>query len=268
MKKWLKITLWSLFLIGMVVVAIFIKKAMDEQLLPAPEISVHAEAEAAFLTSAEILERLQDARLIFEGQKRDELNIEEVEKFIKGISQVKEVEVFQSIDGAWRVDITMRKPIARIFNNFEETFYLDSEGNVVQISPNHTARVLVVTGDVKDRLNSVSVLEIINNDSLISIRKLDDIYRISAYVCNDPLFHSLIGQIHLNRNGDFVLIPLVGDQEIIFGSAFSEQEVKDKFKKLEIFYKEAMPFEGWQTYEAINLKFDGQVVCKKKNTNE
>ena len=70
---------------------------------------------------------------------------------------------------------------------------------------------------------------IINNDSLKSILKLDDIYRISSYVCEDSLFRSLIGQIHLEKNGDFVLVPLVGDQKIIFGSAYSDREVAEKF---------------------------------------
>ena len=118
------------------------------------------------------------------------------------------------------------------------------------------------------RVNSVPVAEIINNDSLISIRKLDDIYRISNYVCDDPLFHSLIGQVHLEKNGDFVLVSLVGDQKIIFGSAFSEEEVEEKFRKLRIFYEEAMPYEGWDAYSEISLKYDDQIVCKKKNTNE
>ena len=109
--------------------------------------------------------------------------------------------------------------------------------------------------------------EIINNDSLKSIKKLDDIYRISSYVCNDPLFRSLVGQVHLEKNGDFVLVPLVGGQKIIFGSAYSEREVREKFKKLRVFYKEAMPFKGWDTYLEINLKFGDQIVCKKKETN-
>ena len=87
---------------------------------------------------------------------------------------------------------------------------------------------------------------------------------ISHYVCNDPLLHSLIGQIHLKKNGDFILVPLVGDQKIIVGSAYSNREVKSKFEKLKIFYNEAMPFEGWDKYSEINLKFEGQIVCKKK----
>ena len=34
------------------------------------------------------------------------------------------------------------------------------------------------------------------------------------------------------KKGDFVLIPLVGGQKIIFGSAKTENEVKEKFEKL------------------------------------
>lgn len=268
MKKWLKISLWSLFAIAIIVAVVFVKKAMDEKLLPVPEISIHADKENAFLTKHELHDRLLRSRLLFEGQKREELNIEEVEKFIASISQVKSVEVFTQLDGTWKVDVDMRVPIARIFNKYGETFYLDEDGNIMDISPIHTTRALIVSGEIKDKRTSISVNEIINNDSLISIRKLDDIYRISSYVCNDPLFHSLIGQVHLKKNGDFVLIPLVGDQEIVFGSAYSDQEVEEKFKKLKIFYKEAMPFEGWDAYREISLKFDGQIVCKKKNTDE
>ena len=63
-------------------------------------------------------------------------------------------------------------------------------------------------------------------------------------------------------------MPLVGDQKIIFGSAYSEKEVTEKFKKLRIFYNEAMPYEGWETYSEISLKYEDQIVCKrKKETN-
>jgi len=268
MKKWLKITLWSIFIIGLVTVIVFVKSAMAEKLVPAPEISIHADAENAFLTNGELHDKLKRANLLFDGQRRDQLQTEAIEKFISSISQVKKVEVFQFLDGSWKIDVDMRVPIARIFNKFGESFYLDEEGNTMSLTQSHTARALVFSGEIKDKKSSISVAKIINNDSLISIRKLDDIYRISSYVCNDPLFHSLIGQVYLNKSGDFVLIPLVGDQKIIFGSAYSDSEVEEKFKKLKIFYKEAMPYEGWETYKEISLKFDGQIVCKKKNTNE
>ena len=122
----------------------------------------------------------------------------------------------------------------------------------------------MASGEIFDRIDGESVPDIINNDSLISIRKLDDIYRISDYVCYDPLFRSLIGQIYLDKNGDFTLVPLVGDQKIVFGKANSESQVKAKFEKLRTFYHEGMPYVGWHTYSEINVKYDGQIVCKRK----
>ena len=268
MRKWVKISLWFLFFIGLIVLGVYIDKSLKKQLVPEPEIIVHVEGENAFITNTELLDILKMERLYFEGQTREQLNIEEIEATITSISQVKWAEVFRKIDGSWKIDVELRNPIARIYNSAGENFYLDDEGFAVEIIPSHTARVLVITGEIPDRITSVSVPEIINNDSLISILKLDDIYRISDYVCNDPLFRSLIGQAHLRKNGDFVLIPLVGDQKIIFGSARSTEDVEEKFKKLKIFYEEAMPYEGWDTYIEISLKYSDQVVCKKKETNE
>jgi cell division protein FtsQ len=160
----------------------------------------------------------------------------------------------------------VRKPIARIYNQYDENYYLDEDGVIMRPSSSHTARVVVVTGFIPDKINAPSVAEIINNDTLKSIQKLDDVYRISNYVCNDPLLQSLIGQIHLKKDGNFVLIPLVGRQKIVFGSAYSDEEVKLKMNKLKIFYKEGMPYEGWNKYDLINLKYKKQIVCRKAET--
>lgn len=267
MKKWIKITLWSLFIIGLIVLTVFIKKTVDEKQLAELEITIPSDGDNTFITKNELLENLERKGFILTDQMRSELEIENIEDYIENISQVKKANVFQNMNGSWKIDVELRKPIARIYNKANENFYLDEEGYTFLTTPTHTARAIVFTGEIIDREGSFSVDEIINNDSLISIRKLDDIYRISSYVCNDPLFHSLIGQVHLEKNGDFILVPLVGDQQIIFGTAHSEMEVQEKFKKLRIFYNEAMPFEGWDTYSEINLKFDEQIVCKKKDNN-
>ena len=260
--------LWFFFFSGIVVLMYFSNDALRKRLLEEPEIIVRVDGENVFITEKELLKLLKRQRLLFQGQRQNELDIEKMEAFINSISQVKTTRVFLRVDGSWKIEVVLRKPIARIFNSAGESFYLDSEGNTMLTTPSHAARILVITGNIPDRKESVSVAKIINNDSLISIRKLDDIYRISDYVCNDPLFHSLIGQIHLEKSGDFILVTLVGDQKIVFGSAYSEKEVEEKFEKLRLFYEEALPYEGWNTYSEISLKFEDQIVCKKKKIDE
>ena len=56
-------------------------------------------------------------------------------------------------------------------------------------------------------------------------------------------------------------MPKIGDQVIILGDG---ENINKKFKKLEIFYKKAMPKEGWNSYKSINLKYKNQVVATKK----
>lgn len=267
MKPWIKIALWSAFGIAVLTLLIMTEQAQEEIPTERPQIEVHVKGEAHFITEEEILEDLAFHKLWQKGMRAGELPIGEIEAYLIGISQVKEARVYRKLGGDWKIEVTTRTPIARVFNKQGQTYYLDDEGFSMKVSELHAARVLVVTGEIPDRLEDENLPEIINNDSLKSIRKLDDIYRISNYVCNDPLFHSLIGQIHLEKNGDFVLAPLVGDQKIVFGTALTEEEVEEKFKKLGIFYKEAMPYEGWDTYTEISLKYEGQIVCKKKETD-
>jgi cell division protein FtsQ len=267
MKPWIKITLWSIFGVSVVMLLFFTQQAQDEIVLEEPEIEVHVEGAAHFITEQEILNHLEFNKLWDKGVKSGELPVAKIEDWLMQISQVKHAKVFRDLGGRWKIEVTTRKPIARLFNAKGETYYLDDEGVAMEVSHQHAARVLVVTGAFEEGLEVENVAEIINNDSLKSIRNLDDIYRISSYVCNDPMFHSLIGQIHLQKNGDFVLIPLVGDQRIVFGSALTEEEVARKFKKLQIFYKEAMPYEGWNKYKEISLMYEDQIVCKKKETD-
>jgi cell division protein FtsQ len=264
MRKWLKIALVVGIFIGVIVV--FIKASEQEAKTQPnlPQIAIHVDSENAFLTEQELINRLKMDRLIYEGQTNETLKIDLIEAKIAAMEEVKTVRVYRDIGKKWYIKIELRKPIARIFTIYGESYYLDEDGFTMNRSELHTARTLVFSGNIKDDFNRESVADIINNDSLKSIRKLDDIYRISNYVCKDPLLLKLIGQVYLEKDGDFVLVPLIGDQKIVFGTAYSEEEVKEKFKRLKIFYKEAIPYEGWVKYSEISVKYDGQIVCRKR----
>ena len=264
MKKWLKISLWISFGVTVLVLMSIVKNAQNESIIDKPNIIIHVNGENAFLTEDELYTRLKRKGFIYNGQIYSKLKVNEVERYLTSMSEIKAAKVFTKIGSKWTIEVEIRKPIARIFNNYGESFYLDELGYTMAPSNLYTARVVIVTGDIPDRINSKPVSEIINNRVLKSKQKLDDLYRISHYVCRDQLLQALIGQIHRKKNGDFVLIPQVGGQKIIFGSAFTDQEVREKFKKLKVFYREAMPYEGWSKYDEISLKYDKQIVCKKK----
>jgi cell division protein FtsQ len=263
MKKVFKIIFWVLFAVGLILIVFFSSKENNNTVAKKPDISIHVEGENAFLTESELLDRLIYKRLYQKNMKVNVVNVKKIEAAIIKMEEVKKVRVYKNIGNSWNIDVELRNPIARIFTLSQKAYYLDDEGFTMGRSTLHTAHVLVFSGFITENMEKASVKEIINNDSLKSIQKLDDIYRISNYVCKDSLLNALIGQVYLEKNGDFILIPLVGKQTILFGSANSDEVVADKFNRLKVFYKEGMPHEGWEKYNTIIVKYEGQIVCRK-----
>ena len=263
MKKVIKIIFWVLFAVGLILIVFFASKENNNTVAKKPDISIHVEGENAFLTESELLDRLIYKRLYQKNMKVNVVTVKKIEAAIIKMEEVKKVRVYKNIGNSWNIDVELRNPIARIFTLSQKAYYLDDEGFTMGRSTLHTAHVLVFSGFITEIMERTSVKEIINNDSLKSIRKLDDIYRISNYVCKDSLLNALIGQVYLEKNGDFILIPLVGKQTILFGSANSDEVVADKFNRLKVFYKEGMPHEGWEKYNTIIVKYEGQIVCRK-----
>ncbi len=118
-------------------------------------------------------------------------------------------------------------------------------------SKNFAARVIVATGNVSPY-----------TPEFREKRKstLKDLFNITQTLLTDEFLKSFIQQIHVNNAGEFILVPLVGDQKIELGSA---RKLEDKLNRLKIFYQQGMPYEGWRKYETINLKYSGQVVCRR-----
>ena len=263
MKKVFTIIFWVLFAVGLILIVFFASTENNNAVAKKPDISIHVEGENAFLTESELLDRLIYKRLYQKNMKVNVVNVKKIEAAIIKMEEVKKVRAYKNIGNSWNIDVELRNPIARIFTLSQKAYYLDDEGFTMGRSSLHTAHVLVFSGFITENMEKASVKEIINNDSLKSIRKLDDIYRISNYVCKDSLMNALIGQVYLEKNGDFILIPLVGKQTILFGSANSDEVVADKFNRLKVFYKEGMPHEGWEKYNTIIVKYEGQIVCRK-----
>lgn len=268
MKKWIKISLLILLSLLVSVLWVIARNVEQRRPMSSPNILVHVDGADALLNKTELYDRILKEHWFIPNQPSESLDVRKIEQEIHKLEEVNKVRVYKNLGGNWKIEVWLRKPIARIFAKNGKSYYLDSEGVTITKSHLHTANLLLFSGEINEPLFRQDARKIINNDSLKNIRKLDEIYRISNYVCNDPMLCALIGQVYLERDGDFVLIPLVGDYKIIFGTAYSEEQVKDKFTRLKIFYKEGLPYEGWNKYSEINLMYDGQIVCRKRNKIE
>jgi cell division protein FtsQ len=207
---------------------------------------------------------LKTNNLYIEGIKKSELNAAAIERFLDSLNEIESADVFLELGNQWYIKVKTKLPIARVVMNKGDDFYIDNRQKIMRMSPYIRPKILAFTGMETVLKNQFDLDEIINNDSLKTIFKLDQIYRISSYVCNDAFYDAQIVQVHYEKGEGFILIPRVGEHKIIFGSADSEEQVKQKFEKLTTFYEDVIPYEGWDKYKSINLKFENQIVAKKK----
>lgn len=154
-----------------------------------------------------------------------------------------------SVSGKVVVRADQRRPIARLYYGARE-FYLDADGTLFPTSPIGYCNVLVAGGDFTEPLR----LDSLNAQATA-------LWRLAAFLDEEDDYRDLIDQIYIERDGDMMMVPKVGDHVIELGTV---DDLDTKFANLLTFYRKGMPRAGWNTYSKISLKFKGQVVCTKK----
>ena len=187
-----------------------------------------------------------------EGRKIAAIDVERVEEVLETEPFILDADVFVGANNAVQIRIEQREPILRIIDNNGMNYYLDIDGIKMPLSKHFTAKVLVATG---------SLPTYDENFKKRKRNRIKDAYELTQLLLNDDFLNAMIEQIYFNNKGEITLVPIVGKHKIFFGKFVNAE---DKLKRLKIFYKEAMPHEGWRKYRSVNLEFDGQVVCKKR----
>lgn len=241
-KRVVRMILWSLlgiYLIGMVV---YISSTSGSRVCKDIAVVIEDQDDLNFLSAKdiEISIKKKFPRLI--GSKVDRLQLDNIERFVLKRKTVEECAVYQTISGGLRVSITQRKPFARIFSG-GRSYYIDEEGNDFPSTHRFASRVMVVNG------------------SIGALKTYNDLIELIRFIEKDSFWEAQIVQISVEPNGDFALIPRIGDHVIILGNI---DRMEDKFKMLLGFYNNALQPQEWQKYSKINIKYEGQVVCTRK----
>ena len=90
---------------------------------------------------------------------------------------------------------------------------------------------------------------------------MNQIMDLVQYINNDKLWRAMFEQIHVDEQGDFLLVPNAVDFKIRLGS-LSDLELK--FENLRLYLEQGVEKMGWGAYKEINLKFTNQVIGVKR----
>jgi len=265
LHKVLQVIVWILF-IGVFVVSLgFTEKQRNTELCKKILVNILDSNENHFIDSADIIMYLKNKSYKITKYPLSELPLNAIENDLNKLSVVKSAQIYTTLDGYLHIDITQRTPILRIVNYNNESYYIDDEGNLFPLSEKYTARVLIANGNINEPYAlycNRKAYEAEKQDALKRPTLLDDIYALANYIYNDSVLNPLIEQIYVNEEENFELVPKIGDFIIILGDT---SQMENKFSRLKAFYLKVLSKDSWDAFSKINLMYNKQIVCTKKN---
>ena len=128
----------------------FVNKQQDTLLCKSLDISINQENELYFIDNLEVAQLLKSRGDSIINQPKVTINVNEIEGILNNHPAVANAEVYVTIDGVVKVKIKQRKPVIRIFNLSDESYYIDTEATLMPLSPNYTVNVLIANGNITE----------------------------------------------------------------------------------------------------------------------
>ena len=188
------------------------------------------------------------------GRPLAEIPTDKIEKALMELPYVSSAEVYADMDGILQVLVQQREVILRIVNKAGKEYYIDTQGEKVPVTLKYVPHVLVANGNIREGYEKPL--------DTIQTQLVKDLVTIVKHVKNDPLWSNQIVQLYVDHQQDIEIIPRVGTQPLIIGDA---SKLDEKLGRLEVFYKNILPKVGTRAYEKVNVKYDGQIICERRD---
>lgn len=262
MKRILNISMWIAVLTGILVLLSFVNAEKSKITCKSFDVVIDYQ-DSDPMISPEYIEEIVFAdfdSLI--GKRISEIDLLSIEKKVNEIPFIESAEVYASLFGNMKINAVQRKPILRVINSENKSYYIDFTGEAVPMPSGFSCRTIVASGHIKQGYNDITIAntEATLKDGL-NMELINDLHKLASYIYNDEFLNAQIEQIYVTKRKEFELIPKVGRQLILFGNI---DNMEKKFDNLIAFYNTGMKNNGWSKYKTINLKFENQVVCAKK----
>jgi cell division protein FtsQ len=176
----------------------------------------------------------------------NKLDIQSMEQVLRADPWVADASLYVDAARVLHISVTQRIPVVRLFQQNGTSCYMDNTYSLMPIAPNSVFYTSVVTN-----------VPVLSNDSLSKSMK-QQIAMLAHAIQADTFWNAQVSQIIVDSDRTFELMPVLGQQRIIFGDT---SRMKEKFSNLYSFYINVLNRVGWDKYETLDVRFKGQVVA-------
>lgn len=183
------------------------------------------------------------------GKMLSEIRLDKIRQAVESNSYVESAKCYLSKSGKMVVEVKQREPVFRIVNT--DTYFVDRKGVTVKYSTPMPIYLPLVSGHFSKKLLNEGLIELVD------------------YISDDKFLSSLVQQIYVDSGQQIELIPTVGSHRILLGRLEKEESGQYIFPRQlsrlrQLYDSNVMDRLDWQAYSTIDLRFDRQVVLKKK----
>ena len=229
----------------------FTERMKGEVTVSAIQISLDNIYENHYLEEKDIMKLMRLDPQNLRGANISKLNFSEIEARIRQSPYVSDAELYSDLKGNLMVNVSLRRPVARIVQSEGPDAYIGEDGTIMPVSEKFTSRVVLISG--------AFVPKLLKLDNVYESEEGRQLMSLINTIHEDPFWHAQVAQIDVDSKAKAVLFPQVGDETIEFGKPV---DLETKLRKLKIFYKEILPRVGWNRYNRINVEYEGQVVAE------
>lgn len=182
-----------------------------------------------------------DKKLI--GKRLSDINTRGIERFLISFSNFETVECFTTSHGRLRIVVTPVIPEIRVFDG-DQSYYVNKDGKRIDANAKFYCDVPIVTGRFNERFKPTALLP------------------VTRRIANDSIFKHLVMMVKADDPNDIILVPRIAGHVINIGDATN---LDQKFHNILLAYREIMPYQGWEKYDTISVKFDGRIVASRRD---
>ncbi|MFA6872672.1 MAG: cell division protein FtsQ/DivIB [Bacteroidaceae bacterium] len=207
------------------------------------EVTLMENQEKGFIKAKDIENILKARKLFPIGKEIRLVNTRQLEQILNQHPLIEHSECYKTSDQKIVIQIYQRIPILRVISDTGEEYYIDTKGALINSQGENEAYLPIVTGAINKKVAGKVFLP------------------IGLFLRDDPYWANKIEQIHLTPQGELEAAPSEGEFLIYMGPP---SHFKEKLERLRKFYDRALNKIGWDKYSRINIEYNNQIICTKK----
>ena len=245
----MKVFLKLLLLVGLAAYLVFafvkFNKSSNGTVCTKVSVLINDAEKADFVSEEDIRQILKDTKLSPEGRAMDRVSLLRIKKAVDSHQFVLHSICYSRPDGEVVIEVMQKLPVLRVMPAAGEGYYIDADGNKIQ-HVNYPADVIVVTGNANYQKH----------------KKI--LATFAQIIQRDEFWSDMIEQINFTADGKVELSPRLGNHVVALGKP---KDIGLKLSHLKTLYEKVINEVGWNKYSRINLEFNGQAICTKRDAS-